>query len=103
MGWIWNGLFSYMKKSKTFSPPHPEQASKGAQYINTYDGYSGLVQVIFPQLGSTYGGPQPTNFINTIVGLIGIKGHKDSTAARPTAFASPPSYVVPFSFLLSDF
>ncbi|KAF8054314.1 hypothetical protein FPV67DRAFT_1440316 [Lyophyllum atratum] len=90
VGWNWNGLFSYMKKSETFSPPNPEQANKGAQYIDSYHGYNGPVQVTFPEPGSMYGGPQQTSFINTIVGLTGIKRYKDLNGGTPNCVSITP-------------
>ncbi|KAK0458306.1 glucose oxidase [Desarmillaria tabescens] len=46
--WSWESIFSYMKKSETFSPPNEQQSEKGAQYIEEYHGYAGPVQVTYP-------------------------------------------------------
>ncbi|GLB41356.1 putative GMC oxidoreductase family protein [Lyophyllum shimeji] len=90
VGWNWAGLWNYMKKSETFSPPNSEQASKGAQFINTYHGYNGPVQVTFPDPSLMYGGPQQTNFVNTIVGLTGIKHYKDLNGGTPNCVSITP-------------
>ncbi|PPR03699.1 hypothetical protein CVT24_007420 [Panaeolus cyanescens] len=88
MGWNWQGLWSYMKKSETFSPPNSEQASKGAQSINSYHGFSGPVQVTFPN--QMYGGPQQTAFVNTLVGLTGINHYKDLNGGTPNCVSITP-------------
>ncbi|KAG5642129.1 hypothetical protein DXG03_003579 [Asterophora parasitica] len=88
VGWNWNGLFNYMKKSETFSPPNSQQAAKGAQFIDNYHGYSGPVQVTFPD--AMYGGPQQTNFADTIVGLTGIKRSKDLNGGAPNCVSMTP-------------
>ncbi|KAF5371366.1 hypothetical protein D9615_009695 [Tricholomella constricta] len=88
VGWNWNGIWNYMKKSEAFSPPNSQQAAKGAQFINTYHGYSGPVQVTYPD--AMYGGPQQTNFINTIVGLTGIKHYKDLNGGTPNCVSVTP-------------
>ncbi|KAF9023611.1 hypothetical protein BDZ89DRAFT_1069786 [Hymenopellis radicata] len=49
-GWDWEGIFSYMKKSETFSAPNDQQAAKGAQFNGDYHGYNGPVQVTYPDL-----------------------------------------------------
>ncbi|KAG5635445.1 hypothetical protein H0H81_011238 [Sphagnurus paluster] len=81
VGWNWNGIWGYMKKSETFSPPNSQQAAKGAQFINSYHGYSGPVQITYPDL--MYGGPQQTSFINTTIGLTGISRYKDLNGGTP--------------------
>ncbi|KAF9043199.1 glucose oxidase [Panaeolus papilionaceus] len=88
VGWNWQGLWSYMKKSETFSPPNSDQASKGAQSINSYHGFSGPVQVTFPN--QMYGGPQQTAFVNTLVGLTGINHYKDLNGGTPNCVSITP-------------
>ncbi|KAF8154919.1 glucose oxidase [Crassisporium funariophilum] len=88
VGWNWQGVWSYMKKSERFSPPNSNQASKGAQFIESYHGYAGPVQVTYPN--QMYGGPQQTAFINTIVGLTGIKRYKDLNGGTPNCVSITP-------------
>ncbi|KAF8961146.1 hypothetical protein BDZ97DRAFT_1940106 [Flammula alnicola] len=88
VGWNWQGLWSYMKKSETFSPPNSQQAAKGAQSISSYHGFSGPVQVTYPDL--MYGGPQQPAFVNTIVGLTGINHFKDLNGGTPNCVSITP-------------
>ncbi|KAF8897995.1 hypothetical protein CPB84DRAFT_1815762 [Gymnopilus junonius] len=88
VGWNWQGLWSYMKKSEAFSPPNSQQAAKGAQFISSYHGYSGPVQVTYPDL--MYGGPQQPAFVNTIVGLTGINHYKDLNGGTPNCVSVTP-------------
>ncbi|KAG6915644.1 hypothetical protein DXG01_010608 [Tephrocybe rancida] len=90
VGWNWAGLWSYMKKSENFSPPNDVQASKGAQFIDTYHGYSGPLGVTFPEPSAMYGGPQQPNFISTIIGLTGIKHYKDLNGGTPNCVSVTP-------------
>ncbi|TFL03641.1 hypothetical protein BDV98DRAFT_603041 [Pterulicium gracile] len=87
-GWNWQGLWSYMKKSETFSPPNSQQAAKGAQFIDTYHGYNGPVQVTYPD--RMYGGPQQPAFIETIMKLTGIKRYKDLNGGTPNCVSMTP-------------
>jgi choline dehydrogenase len=88
VGWNWQGLWSYMKKSETFSAPNSQQAAKGAQSIASYHGTQGPVQVTYPDL--MYGGPQQTAFVNTIVGLTGINHYKDLNGGTPNCVSITP-------------
>ncbi|KAF9473528.1 alcohol oxidase [Pholiota conissans] len=88
VGWNWQGLWSYMKKSETFSAPNSQQAAKGAQSISSYHGFSGPVQVTYPD--EMYGGPQQTAFVNTIVGLTGINHFKDLNGGTPNCVSITP-------------
>ncbi|KAF8154931.1 hypothetical protein B0H34DRAFT_753101 [Crassisporium funariophilum] len=88
VGWNWQGVWGYMKKSESFSAPNSDQAAKGAQFIDSYHGYSGPVQVTYPN--QMYGGPQQTAFINTIVGLTGIKRYKDLNGGTPNCVSITP-------------
>ncbi|KAG5719362.1 Glucose oxidase [Termitomyces sp. T112] len=90
VGWNWAGLSSYMKKSEAFSAPNDVQTSKGAQFIDTYHGYSGPVGVTFPEPSAMYGGPQQSSFISTIQGLIGIKHDKDLNGGTPNCVSITP-------------
>lgn len=75
-------------KSETFSPPNSQQAAKGAQSISSYHGFSGPVQVTYPD--DMYGGPQQTAFVNTIVGLTGINHFKDLNGGTPNCVSITP-------------
>lgn len=88
VGWNWQGLWSYMKKSETFSPPNSQQAAKGAQSIPSYHGFSGPVQVTYPN--EMYGGPQQQAFIDTIVKLTGINRYKDLNGGTPNCVSITP-------------
>ncbi|KAG6860207.1 hypothetical protein C0995_014264 [Termitomyces sp. Mi166 len=90
IGWNWAGLWSYMKKSEAFSPPNTVQASKGAQFIDTYHGYSGPVAVTFPEPSAMYGGPQQPSFISTIQNLTDIKRYKDLNGGTPNCVSVTP-------------
>ncbi|KAG5337117.1 hypothetical protein C0989_010724 [Termitomyces sp. Mn162] len=76
--------------SEAFSAPNDVQTSKGAQFIDTYHGYSGPVGVTFPEPSAMYGGPQQSSFISTIQGLIGIKHDKDLNGGTPNCVSITP-------------
>ncbi|KAJ2933649.1 hypothetical protein H1R20_g3458, partial [Candolleomyces eurysporus] len=88
VGWNWQGMWNYMKKSESFSPPNSDQAAKGAQYISSYHGYDGPVQVTNPN--QMYGGPQQGAFINTMVNLTGINHYKDLNGGTPNCVSITP-------------
>ncbi|KAJ2923425.1 hypothetical protein H1R20_g13669, partial [Candolleomyces eurysporus] len=88
VGWNWQGIWNYMKKSESFSPPNSDQAAKGAQYISSYHGYDGPVQVTNPN--QMYGGPQQGAFINTMVNLTGINHYKDLNGGTPNCVSITP-------------
>ncbi|KAF9528704.1 hypothetical protein CPB83DRAFT_308970 [Crepidotus variabilis] len=88
VGWNWQGLFNYMKKAETFSPPNDQQAAKGAQSVNSYHGFNGPVQVTYPD--EIYGGPQQGYFVNTIVGLTGITHSPDLNGGAPNCVSITP-------------
>ncbi|KAG6885228.1 hypothetical protein C0993_004635 [Termitomyces sp. T159_Od127] len=90
VGWNWDGLCPYMIKSEAFSPPDDVQVSKGAQFIDTYHGYSGPVGVTFPESGAMYGGPQQPSFITTIQELTGIKRSQDLNGGMPNGVSVTP-------------
>jgi choline dehydrogenase len=95
VGWNWQSMWSYMKKAETFSAPNDQQAAKGAQSIASYHGYSGPIQVTFPDL--MYGGAQQPAFIDTMVKLTGIKHYKDLNGGTPNCVSMTP--LVSFGFL----
>lgn len=80
-------------QSETFSPPNAQQAAKGAQYIASYHGTSGPVQVTYPDL--MYGGPQQTAFVDTIVNLTGINHYKDLNGGTPNCVSITPLVFIP--------
>ncbi|KAF7364291.1 Glucose oxidase [Mycena sanguinolenta] len=43
VGWNWNGLFPYMRKSEHFLPPNADQITKGAEFDPAVHGSSGPV------------------------------------------------------------
>lgn len=75
-------------KSETFSAPNSQQAAKGAQSIPDYHGYTGPVQITYPD--AMYGGPQQSAFVNTIVGLTGINHYKDLNGGTPNCVSITP-------------
>ncbi|KAF7374150.1 Glucose oxidase [Mycena sanguinolenta] len=88
VGWNWDGIFTYMKKSEAFSAPNSQQAAKGAQSIASYHGTTGPVQVTYPD--AMYGGPQQGDFVNTIVNLTGIAHYKDLNGGTPNCVSITP-------------
>lgn len=94
-------------QSEAFSAPNSQQAAKGAQSIASYHGFSGPVQVTYPD--AMYGGPQQTAFVNTIVGLTGISHFKDLNGGTPNCVSITPlaslnrfHYNLHFNFTLAD-
>ncbi|KIY66412.1 GMC oxidoreductase [Cylindrobasidium torrendii FP15055 ss-10] len=87
-GWDWNGIFSYMKKSETFSAPNDQQKAKGAQSNADYHGTSGPVQITYPDL--MYGGPQQGAFLETIVDLTGISHEADINGGQGNGVSYTP-------------
>lgn len=75
-------------KSETFSAPNSQQAAKGAQSISSYHGFSGPVQITYPD--DMYGGPQQGAFVNTTVGLTGINHCKDLNGGTPNCVSITP-------------
>ncbi|TFK48008.1 alcohol oxidase [Heliocybe sulcata] len=70
VGWNWDSLFDYMKKSETFSAPNTQQQAKGAQSDASYHGTSGPLQVTYAD--AMYGGPQQEDFISAIGNVSGL-------------------------------
>ncbi|KAG7096694.1 hypothetical protein E1B28_004108 [Marasmius oreades] len=88
VGWNWQGLFDYMKKSEGFSGPNEQQAAKGAQAIDSFHGFNGPVQVTFPD--KMYGGPQQHAYIDTIQGLTGMTHCPDLNGGNPNCVSMTP-------------
>ncbi|KAK7050037.1 hypothetical protein VNI00_005469 [Paramarasmius palmivorus] len=88
VGWDWNGVFEYMKKSEGFSAPNDQQAAKGAQSVAEYHGTQGPVQVTYPD--EMYGGPQQKSFIDTITSLTGIEHLPDMNGGSTNCVSMTP-------------
>ncbi|KAK0474327.1 hypothetical protein EDD18DRAFT_1220920 [Armillaria luteobubalina] len=88
VGWNWDEMSNYMKKSENFSPPNEQQAEKGAQYIADYHGDAGPVQVTYPD--RMYGGLQQGYFIDTITNLTGIYPTSDINGGSANAVSITP-------------
>ncbi|KAA1476331.1 alcohol oxidase [Dentipellis sp. KUC8613] len=88
VGWNWNSLFTYMKKSETFSAPNSQQQAKGANSVAAYHGTSGPVQVTYPDL--MYGGPQQHAFAATVSNLTGITLSPDINGGDVNAVSFTP-------------
>ncbi|KAK7043083.1 hypothetical protein VNI00_008437 [Paramarasmius palmivorus] len=88
VGWNWNSMFNYMKKSEGFSGPNGQQSAKGAQSVDAYHGYNGPVQVTYPD--DMYGGPQQQAFIDTITGLTGMTRCPDLNGGSPNCVSVTP-------------
>ncbi|KDQ08161.1 hypothetical protein BOTBODRAFT_38148 [Botryobasidium botryosum FD-172 SS1] len=86
LGWNWDGLFSYMKKAENFSAPTDDQKAKGADYTESYHGYSGPVHSTFPM--DMYGTPQP-EFSQAVVNL-GLRKCQDLNGGDPNCVAFVP-------------
>ncbi|KAF9269745.1 alcohol oxidase [Marasmius fiardii PR-910] len=88
VGWNWESVFNYMKKSEGFSGPNDQQSAKGAQQVPAYHGTEGPLQVTFPD--SMYGGPQQKNFISTITNLVGIEHFPDVNGGAANCVSMTP-------------
>ncbi|KAK7060174.1 hypothetical protein VNI00_000938 [Paramarasmius palmivorus] len=88
VGWNWDGMFNYMKKSEGFSGPNEQQSEKGAQSNDAYHGFDGPVQVTFPD--EMYGGPQQKAFIETITTLTGITHCPDLNGGNGSCVSMTP-------------
>ncbi|KAK0200105.1 glucose oxidase [Desarmillaria ectypa] len=88
VGWNWEGVLGYMKKSEAFSAPNGQQSAKGAQFNGDYHGYGGPVQVTYPD--EMYGGPQQGKFVNTIVNVTGIYHSPDLNGGGANAVSITP-------------
>lgn len=87
IGHLYTPILIY-PQSETFSPPNSQQAARGAQYIDSYHGYNGPVQVTFPN--DMYGGPEQQGFIDSIVSLTGINRYKDLNGGTPNCVSMTP-------------
>ncbi|EJC99459.1 glucose oxidase [Fomitiporia mediterranea MF3/22] len=73
--WNWDSLFSYMKKSEGFNPPDKQQRADGADFIPTYHGFVGPLQVAYAQ--GMYSGPAQPAFVDAVRNLSGIARCRD--------------------------
>ncbi|KAB5588733.1 Glucose oxidase [Ceratobasidium theobromae] len=88
LGWNWDNLFGYMKKSESFTPPDAGQVKKGANYVSDYHGSSGPVHVKFPNL--MYGGSQQPFFVQTIAQTHNVSLCADLNGGSPNCVAYTP-------------
>ncbi|KAH6904571.1 glucose oxidase [Coprinopsis sp. MPI-PUGE-AT-0042] len=87
VGWNWAGVFSYMKKAESYSPPNADQQSKGAQFVDSYHGFNGPVAVTNPD--NMYGLPQQ-HFMTTMTGTTGITRCADLNGGNANCVAITP-------------
>ncbi|KAF9268268.1 glucose oxidase [Marasmius fiardii PR-910] len=88
VGWNWDSMFYYMRKSETFSGPNDQQRAKGADADYSYHGFEGPVQVTFPD--DMYGGPQQPYFIQSIRSLTGIEKCPDVNGGNANCVSMTP-------------
>ncbi|KAJ7291502.1 hypothetical protein C8J57DRAFT_1273248 [Mycena rebaudengoi] len=88
VGWNWDSMLHYMKKSENFMPPTGEQISKGAQSIPAVHGSSGPVHSAFSH--GMYGGPQQLAFVASATNASGIMHCKDLSAGNPNCATMSP-------------
>ncbi|OJT13666.1 Glucose oxidase [Trametes pubescens] len=88
VGWNWDNLFYYMKKSEGFSAPNAQQRVQGADAIPSYHGSHGPIQVAYPN--AMFGGPQQKVFVDTVVNLTGIAHSKDLNGGNANCVSIVP-------------
>ncbi|TDL18853.1 glucose oxidase [Rickenella mellea] len=87
-GWNWDGLFPYMKKAEGFTAPNATQRARGADFVPSFHGTKGPVQVSFPD--SMFGGPQQPAFAQTVSNLTGIAHSPDLNGGQPNVVSFTP-------------
>ncbi|TDL15334.1 alcohol oxidase, partial [Rickenella mellea] len=87
-GWNWDGLFPYMKKAEGFTTPNATQRARGADFVPSFHGTKGPVQVSFPDM--TFGGPQQPAFAQTVSNLTGIAHSPDLNGGQPNVVSFTP-------------
>ncbi|KAI0310912.1 alcohol oxidase [Amylostereum chailletii] len=92
-GWDWEGLYAYMRKSETFTPPDARQRAAGANSVNSFHGFDGPVQAAFPQ--AMFTGPEQPAFAATVQNLTGIKLLPDSNGGDANCVAYVPNSIDP--------
>ncbi|KAF8732638.1 Glucose oxidase, partial [Rhizoctonia solani] len=93
LNWNWDSIFKYMKKSEGFSAPDSNQTSRGAQYVASYHGKSGPLQVSFPK--PMFGGPQQPAFVETIKSTHNVSLCPDLNGGGPTCASFIPLTIDP--------
>ncbi|KAJ6628559.1 hypothetical protein B0H10DRAFT_1940393 [Mycena sp. CBHHK59/15] len=88
VGWNWDGMLHYMKKSENFMPPTADQIGKGAEAIPSIHGSSGPVHSAFSH--GMYGGPQQPAFLASAMNASGIVHCPDLSAGQPNCVTMTP-------------
>jgi len=110
VGWNWENLQGYMKKvesfafsislipisrirsvsqkAESFTPPDARQEGKGAEYVASDHGYSGPIQVSYPE--EMFSGPQQDAFMDAVVSITGMKRVKDMNGGQPNGISKTP-------------
>ncbi|TFK97990.1 glucose oxidase [Pterulicium gracile] len=88
LGWNWNGLSKYMRKSENFTPPNATQVEAGADYVRNYHGYGGPVQVSYPL--KMFTGPHQPAFLQAAEEVASIRYSKDLNGGEPNAASITP-------------
>ncbi|KAJ7863956.1 hypothetical protein B0H14DRAFT_3084463 [Mycena olivaceomarginata] len=88
VGWNWDGLLPYMRKSENFNPPTRDQLAKGATSIPAVHGSSGPVHSSFSH--GMYGGPQQPAFLAAATNASGVVHCLDFSAGHPNCVTMSP-------------
>ncbi|KAJ7165150.1 hypothetical protein C8R46DRAFT_1220279 [Mycena filopes] len=88
LGWNWEGMLHYMKKSENFMPPTADQVVKGAEAVLAVHGSSGPVHSAFSH--GMYGGPQQPAFLAAATNASGIVHCKDLSAGQANCVTMTP-------------
>ncbi|KAF7338954.1 Glucose oxidase [Mycena venus] len=88
VGWNWNGMLHYMRKSENFMPPTADQIAKGAQSIPAVQGSLGPVHSAFSY--GMYGGPQQPAFLASATNASGVVHCPDLSAGNPNCVTMNP-------------
>ncbi|KAJ6453721.1 alcohol oxidase [Mycena sanguinolenta] len=91
VGWNWEGLLPYMRKSEHFLPPTADQIAKGAEFDLAVHGSSGPVYSSFSH--GMYGGPQQPAFINSSTTACGVVHCPDLSAGHPNCVTMNPDSI----------
>ncbi|KAJ6524175.1 hypothetical protein B0H19DRAFT_1200585 [Mycena capillaripes] len=88
VGWNWDGMLHYMRKSENFMPPTLDQLAKGAESIPAVHGSSGPVHAAFSH--GMYGGPQQPAFIASATNASGVAHCPDLSGGNPNCVSMNP-------------
>ncbi|KAJ7314249.1 alcohol oxidase [Mycena albidolilacea] len=91
VGWNWDGMLPYMRKSENFNPPTPDQLAKGATSIPAVHGSSGPVHSSFSH--GMYGGPQQPAFLAAATNASGVVHCLDLSAGHPNCVTMSPQSI----------